>query len=144
MSSGSGVQVNDECNKKFEELKLGKKIKFIIFKLNATMKEVVVAKWSTCDGITDKEKIHEALLTELQENECCYAVYDFTYESGEGTRNKILFISWIPSESRVKSRMVYASSKVALVTKLGLSSEVQATDYDEVSYQTVLDKVMKK
>jgi len=144
MSSGSGVQVNDECHKKFEELKLGKKIKFVIFKLNDTMREIVVASSSMCDGVSDPEKIHENLLKEFKEDECCYAAYDFTYESGEGQRSKILFIPWNPSGARIKQKMVYASSKTALQARLGLSSEIQATDYDEVDYNTVLEKVRRK
>jgi len=40
--------------------------------------------------------------------------------------------------------MVYASSKDALRKKLvGVAAEIQATDFSEVSYDVVLDKVSK-
>merc|ERR1712093_592178 len=41
----SGVAVNDECMQKFQELKLGKKIKYIIYKLDDPSKptQIVVS-----------------------------------------------------------------------------------------------------
>lgn len=42
MQSRSGVAVNPECLEKFNELKLGKKHKFIIFSLNEKYTEIVV------------------------------------------------------------------------------------------------------
>ena len=80
----------------------------------------------------------------LPENDCRYAVYDFEYErgQGEGVRNKICFIVWSPDTAKVKSKMLYASSKDAIRKKLvGVANEIQATDSAEVSYDTVLDRV---
>lgn len=47
-----------------------------------------------------------------------------------------------PDTSKVKQKMLYASSKDALRKKLvGIGTEIQATDASEIAYETVLEKV---
>ena len=70
-------------------------------------------------------------------------------------RNKICFVCWYvwpclwltrrsPDDSKVKQKMLYASSKDALRKALvGIATEIQGTDMSEVSYETVLDKVSR-
>lgn len=125
--------------KTFNELKLGKKLKYVIFKLNDKKTEIVVDKTST-------EADYDNFLEQLPENDCKYAVYDFEYEigGGEGVRNKIVFYTWSPDTAPVRSKMVYASSKDALRRALnGVSTDIQGTDFSEVAYDTVLEKVLK-
>lgn len=46
-------------------------------------------------------------------------------------------LSRSPADSKIRERMTYASSKEALRKSLdGIASEVQATDADEVAYET--------
>ncbi|KAM9923585.1 hypothetical protein OXX80_011503, partial [Metschnikowia pulcherrima] len=73
----SNVTVADESLAAFNDLKLGKKSKFIIFALNAEKTQIVVDKTSSDDD-------YESFLAELPEDECKYAVYDFEYEIGGG------------------------------------------------------------
>lgn len=130
------VVVADESLKAFNELKLGKKYKFILFELNSSKTEIVVKETSTS---TD----YDEFLSKLPENDSLYAVYDFEYEiSGEGKRSKIIFFAWSPDTAPIRSKMVYASSKDALRKALnGVASDIQGTDYSEVSYETILKKV---
>jgi cofilin len=82
----------------------------------------------------------------LPENDCRYAVYDFEYDtaSGEGKRSKIVFFIWSPDTAPVKSKMVYASSTDGFRRALnGISAEVQGTDFSEVAFETVLEKVSR-
>ena len=74
----------------------------------------------------------------LQPGECCYAVYDVEYSKGEeGKRNKICFFTWSPDDSKIKQKMLYASSKDALRKSLvGISAEIQGTDMSEVAHET--------
>ncbi|GAC95787.1 hypothetical protein PHSY_003363 [Pseudozyma hubeiensis SY62] len=134
----SGVKVSQECLDKFQELKLGKKIKYIIYSLNDKNTEIIVQNTSTSTSYDD-------FLAELPPTECRYAIYDFEYEKGDaGKRNKICFFSWSPDDARIKPKMVFASSKDALRKALvGISAEIQGTDFSEVSYDTVLDKVSR-
>lgn len=148
--SQSGVTISPECISKFNELKLNKKIKFIIYKLSDDYKEVVVEEASE-DG--DWEVFREKLVTAQSKSKTGkvgkgprYAVYDFNYElaSGEGSRSKITFIAWSPDDAGIQPKMVYASSKDGLKRALnGLATEFQANDEDDIEYQSVLNKVSK-
>ena len=120
-------------------MKLGKKLKYIIFALNDAKTDIIVEK-------TSNDEDYEKFVEELPENECKYAVYDFSYElaAGEGKRSKIVFFTWSPDSAPIRSKMVYASSKDALRRALnGVAADVQGTDFSEVSYETVLDKVSR-
>jgi len=148
--SQSGVQVAPECVTKFNELKLGKSIKYIIYKLSDDYKEIIVEEASE-DGdwdafreklVTAKSKTKSGALTKGPR----YAVYDFNYDlaNGEGSRSKITFIAWSPDDAGIQPKMVYASSKDALKRSLnGLATEFQANDEDDIEYASVLQKVSK-
>ncbi|KAG6370367.1 actin depolymerizing factor [Boletus reticuloceps] len=133
----SGVQVTDDCLRTFQNLKLGKKLKYIIFNLNKELTEIVVEKSS-------EDSDYEKFIEELPTDGCRWAVYDFSFEKeGEGRRNKLCFISWAPDTARVKTKMVFASSRDGLRRKLdGIALEIQGTDLEEVSHKTVLAKAM--
>lgn len=123
----------------FNDLKLGKKYKFIIFKINEAKTDIVVDETSTSQD-------YDEFLSKLPENDCKYAIYDFEYElgGGEGKRSKIIFYTWSPDTAPVRSKMVYASSKDALRRALsGIASDIQGTDFSEVAYESVLEKVSK-
>ncbi|TVY27658.1 Cofilin [Lachnellula hyalina] len=142
--------ISPDCVAKFNELKLNKKIKYIIYKLTDDYKEIVVEETSE-DG--DWEAFREKLVTAQSKSKTGkvgkgprYAVYDFNYElaSGEGSRSKITFIAWSPDDAGIQPKMVYASSKDALKRALnGIATEFQANDEDDIEYQSVLAKVSK-
>ena len=133
----SGVAVNDACMSAFQELKMNKKLKFILFKLNDDLTEVVVDK--TSNGT------YEEFLGLLPKKGCRYAVFDLEFDFGEGPRSKIIFFTWSPDESKIKEKMLYASSKDSIRKKLvGVQTEIQATDFSEVAKEVVLDKVARQ
>ncbi|TNY19293.1 hypothetical protein DMC30DRAFT_412076 [Rhodotorula diobovata] len=133
----SGVAVHPACLEAYQSLKLGKKLKFIVFKLSGDNKEIVVDTQSESASYDD-------FLEALPPNSPRYAVYDFEYEKGEGKRNKLCFYAWSPDEAKIKDKMLYASSKDALRRSLvGIASEIQGTDSSEVAYDEVLDKVTR-
>lgn len=137
--SRSGVAVAADCISGFEELKLRKTSRYIIYKLNDKKTEIVIDKSSS-------DTDYETFLADLPENDCRWAVYDFAYSAVEGgDRNKIVFISWSPDGAPVRSKMVYSSSKDALKNAFnGVASEIQGTDFAEVSHETVLERVRRK
>ncbi|KAF9173745.1 cofilin [Mortierella sp. AD011] len=137
MSSSKGVQVTPDCVNAFQELKLTKKIKYIIYKISSDGKSIIVETKS-------KATTYDEFLKHLPKNDCRWAVYDFDYKTPQGDRHKILFYSWLPDAAATKSKMLYASSKDALHKSLnGVGAEIQGTDYAEVSYSTVLKKVAR-
>ena len=99
------VSVSPECISTFNELKLGKDIKWIIYKISDDWKEIVVEETSTkADYNEFRDKLLNAKSKDRRGKEGIggrYAVFDVEYEleSGEGTRNKITFISWCPDDA---------------------------------------------
>jgi cofilin len=131
----SGVGINDQCLDIYQELKLKHKYKYITFKLNDAFTEVVVDQ-------AVENGTYDDFVGTLQETECRYAVFDFDYEKeGEGKRNKIIFISWIPGGSKLKARMVYASSLNSFAKTIEPQVQIQANDFDDIDYSSVLDKI---
>jgi len=135
----SGVNVSDEVVNVYNEIKLGHKYKYVIFGLSKSMTEVVVQETA------DPSKSYDDFVAALPANECKYAVYDFDYETKDGgKRNKLCFVVWAPDSAKIKDKMLVASSKDAVRKKLvGISTEIQATGSDEISYEEVLEKVSR-
>lgn len=80
--------MNSECTEAYQTLKLGKKTKYIIFKVSSDNTEIVVEK-------TSESTDYDEFLADLPEGECRWAVYDFEFEKeGAGKRNKLCFFSW--------------------------------------------------
>lgn len=94
-----------ECISTFNELKLGKDIKWIIYKISDDWKEIVVEETSKeANFDVFREKLLNAKSKDRKGKEGIggrYAVFDVEYEldSGEGTRSKITFISWTPDDA---------------------------------------------
>ncbi|KAK6528782.1 cofilin, variant 2 [Orbilia ellipsospora] len=136
--SRSGVAVAPDCITAFEDLKLKKTHKYIIYKLSANKTTIEIDK-------SGSEEDYDAFLTQLPENDCRYAIYDFAYKTDEGApRNKICFYAWSPDDAPIRSKMVSSSSKDALRRALnGVAIEIQGTDFAEVSHETVEEKCKK-
>ena len=80
--------MNPECLSAFQELKLGKKTKYIVYTVSKDNTEIIVEKSSTSSS-------YDEFISDLPEFECRWAVYDFEFEKeGAGKRNKICFYSW--------------------------------------------------
>lgn len=87
-TQSSGVTVSSDCLEAYQQLKLGKKLKYIIFNLSPDYKEILVQK-------TSESASYDDFLAELPAAECRYAIYDFEYEKGDdGKRSKICFFTW--------------------------------------------------
>ncbi|XP_041002857.1 actin-depolymerizing factor 7-like isoform X1 [Juglans microcarpa x Juglans regia] len=135
-NSASGMAVNDECKLKFLELKTKRNYRFIIFKIEN--QEVLVEKLGSPDENYDD--FNES----LPADECRYAVFDFDFITDENCqKSKIFFIAWSPDASRVRSKMVYASSKDRFKRELdGIQVELQATDSSEMSLDIIKGRAL--
>jgi len=132
----SGVAVNDEIVAKFQELKLGHQHRYLIFKLSDNNSEIVLEKTGPPSAT------YEEFVKCLPGNDCRYGIFDLSFTADDGgQRNKIVFILWAPDSAKIKSKMLFTSSKADLKKKLvGIATEVQATDASEIDYASVLDK----
>jgi len=142
--------VNPECISKFNELKLNKSTKWVVYAISDNWKEIVVEDSSaSADYEAFREKLTSAKSKNKNGSESVgprYAVYDFEYEAapGEGKRSKILFLAWSPDNAGIQPKMMYSSSKEALKRSLnGVAIEIQANDEDEIEYESILERVRK-
>uniref|UniRef100_A0A5B7BG21 Putative actin-depolymerizing factor 10 n=1 Tax=Davidia involucrata TaxID=16924 RepID=A0A5B7BG21_DAVIN len=137
-NSASGMAVNDECKLKFLELKAKRNHRFIVFKIEEKIQQVMVEKAGA------KEETYEDFTNSLPANECRYAVFDFDFITDENIqKSKIFFIAWSPDTSRVRSKMLYASSKDRFKRELdGIQVELQATDPSEMSFDIIKGRAL--
>ncbi|BEI87114.1 hypothetical protein CcaverHIS002_0704600 [Cutaneotrichosporon cavernicola] len=135
----SGVQPVAECLEKYQELKTGKKLAYIIYGISDDKKSIVVLK-------TSESRDFEDFVADLPERECRWAVYDYEFElPGEGKRNKLVFVQWSPDDANIRNKMIYASSKDAIHRRLeGIHIDLQATDYSEITKETIFDKATRR
>ncbi|KAL2892231.1 Actin-depolymerizing factor 10 [Bienertia sinuspersici] len=136
-NAASGMAVNDECKLKFMELKTKRNHRFIVFKIEEKMQQVMIEK------IGSPNETYEDFTSSLPDNECRYAVYDYDFTTNENCqKSKIFFFSWSPDTSRVRSKMLYASSKDRFKRELdGIQVELQATDPSEMAFDIVKGRV---
>eukprot|EP00047_Mylnosiga_fluctuans_P001363 m.219952 g.219952 ORF g.219952 m.219952 type:complete len:140 (-) comp10279_c0_seq1:73-492(-) len=135
----SGVRVADDVPTVYNEIKLGHKFEYVIFKINDALDTIVV------DECAAPGTSYSTFLSKLPKDNGRYAVFDFKYELEDGgQRNKLVFIVWVPDAAKVKQKMIYASSKDALRKALvGIQLEVQATDSEEIDHATILATLQK-
>lgn len=84
----SGVKVSDEVIKTSKKLKLDKHCRYFIFAINKELTEIVMVK----EG--KRDSTHEEFMNELDEKTPFYCIYDYEYETPDGKRSKLVFITW--------------------------------------------------
>ncbi|XP_057782816.1 actin-depolymerizing factor 4-like isoform X1 [Salvia miltiorrhiza] len=127
-NAASGMAVHDECKLKFMELKTKRTHRFIVFKIEEKQKQVIVEK------LGEPTETYEDFTANLPAEECRYAVFDFDFVTAENVqKSRIFFIAWCPDTAKVRSKMIYASSKDRFKRELdGIQVELQATDPTEM------------
>jgi cofilin len=134
----SGIAIHDDCVNRFNELKLAHSYRYLLFKMSPDLTNVVLEKTSSASASWEEFE------SDLPKDDCRYGIFDFEYEKDGGRRNKIVFVVWCPETSKIKSKMLYTSTKDSLKKKLvGIGCEVQATDASEIQYSEVLSRVDK-
>ncbi|KAI6669030.1 hypothetical protein NL676_003915 [Syzygium grande] len=121
-NAASGMAVHDDCKLKFLELK-AKDIPF----------HMIVEK------LGEPANSYEDFTASLPADECRYAVYDFDFMTAENVpKSRIIFIAWSPDTSKVRNKMIYASSKDRFKRELdGIQIELQATDPTEMGLDVI-------
>ncbi|KAF1872449.1 hypothetical protein Lal_00016747 [Lupinus albus] len=135
-NAASGMAVHDDCKLRFQELKSKRSYRFILFKIE--QQQVVV------DKLGEPTESYDDFMASFPADECRYAVYDFDFTTEENCqKSKIYFIAWSPDTSRVRMKMVYASSKDRFKRELdGIQVELQATDPSEMSFDIVKGRAL--
>ncbi|KAK4408838.1 Actin-depolymerizing factor 2 [Sesamum angolense] len=127
------MAVHDDCKLKFMELKTKRTHRFIVFKIEEKQKQVIVEK------LGEPSQTYDDFTASLPADECRYAVYDFDFMTEENVpKSRIFFVAWSPDTARVRSKMIYASSKDRFKRELdGIQIELQATDPTEMGLDNV-------
>ncbi|KAJ6326777.1 hypothetical protein OIU77_027107 [Salix suchowensis] len=135
-NSASGMAVNDECKLRFLELKAKRSHRFIVFRIEEKIQQVVV------ETVGETHQTYDDFTASLPIDECRYAVYDFDFTTDENVqKSKIFFVAWSPDGSKIRSKMLYASSKDRFRRELdGVQVELQATDPSEISLDIVKER----
>ncbi|XP_016505599.2 actin-depolymerizing factor 7-like [Nicotiana tabacum] len=135
-NAASGMAVHDDCKLKFLELKSKRNYRYIIFKIES--QQVVVEK------LGGTEESYEDFTNSLPADECRYTVFDFDFITTENCqKSKIFFIAWFPDTSKVRMKMVYASSKDRFKRELDvIQVELQATDPSKMSLEIIESRAL--
>ncbi|XP_021974273.2 actin-depolymerizing factor 12-like [Helianthus annuus] len=130
------MAVHDDCKLRFQELKAKRNYRFVTFKIEDQQ--------VTIDKIGGPNETYDDFTNSLPVNECRYAVFDFDFTTDENVqKSKIFFITWCPDTSKVRMKMVYASSKDRFKRELdGIQVELQATDPSEMSLDIVKSRAI--
>ncbi|KAJ3217906.1 Acyl-coenzyme A thioesterase 9, mitochondrial [Dinochytrium kinnereticum] len=145
-NESSGVQVSNEVITLFEEMKLRRKYAFMVFKIQESLIVPDLIYTTEQADIAGTDATFQAFVNQMPAEEGRYGVFDFEYDSGsDGIRNKLVFFLWAPDTSKIRSRMLYASSKLAIRQRLdGIHTEIQCTDSAELAYESVFEKLAPK
>ncbi len=135
----SGVAVDSEVTQTFKDLIKNRKYRCAVFRINDEMNKIHVEKtFEPAESNADPERDWKAFRKTLPESDCRYAAYDFIYEHQGVKKNRVLFLLWSPEGSKVRSKMIYASSQEGLINKLeGVQRQVQCTDPEDITYEAI-------
>ena len=83
------MKVKDEVKKAFQDMKLGHKYKWVLFKISDDEKFIVIDQVET-----DQSKGYEEFLQVLVNQPARYAVVDVCFEHDGCNKTKIALVSW--------------------------------------------------
>ncbi|PUZ41966.1 hypothetical protein GQ55_9G545600 [Panicum hallii var. hallii] len=128
-----GMNVEEECQRWFMEMKWKKVHRFVVYKIDERSRAVLV------DKVGGPGEGYEELVAALPGDDCRYAVFDFDFVTVDNCqKSKIFFIAWSPAASRIRAKILYATSKQGLRRLLdGVHYEVQATDPSEMGFDVI-------
>ena len=124
------MAVAQECKNQFDEIKKGKKHRYVVFYIEDE-------KMIKVECVGDRDASYDSFLNDIMkggEGECRYGLYDFEYEHQcQGTtevskKQKLFLMSWCPDTARIKKKMLYSSSFDALKKALvGVHKYIQVS-----------------
>eukprot|EP01035_Chromulina_nebulosa_P021173 gene21173-27431_t len=119
------LTVSSKCGDIFQELKLRRKHRYIIFKIGEQEVEV--------ETVGKRNETLDNLKKALPYTDCRYVIYDQEYKTADGRLvSKLWFISWLPNNSTPYGKMAYTSTKGKLRDTLPGVFDIQAANPDEL------------
>ncbi|KAL0983698.1 hypothetical protein UPYG_G00131490 [Umbra pygmaea] len=137
----SGIAVHDDVVKIFDQIRLRlqgadkqEQLKLVLFKISEDGKCIIVDE-KNCLKMKDvkgEEDVFKKIVNTMPMKDCCYALYDCSWDSKDSPKEDLVFIMWVPELASIKEKMKYASSKQYLKAKFhGLKFEWQVNDISD-------------
>jgi len=126
------IKANQAALSKFNDMKLGKKHAFLLFKVQGN--EIIIEKETIKTDCKDAVNYLDDFISSIKTTgEPRFAVLDWNH--------KLLFVSWVPDTSKAADKMKYASVKESFAQELvGVQIKLQATDDGELSKDAINEK----
>ena len=136
----AGIRTNEAVNSVYKQLRVDKKIKALVMKINEKTELEVEAQFPT-EGFK-----YDNFVAAFPSDHGRFAVIDFDYEHEDGRKDfKIVFILWAPINCKALQKMKYSTSHNAIVDGLGsVAISIQADDVTDVSYEKIKGKLLDK
>ena len=131
----SGVTLQQDVIKTYEDMRFKKQPGGIVFKINEGLVEV------------DKQVGEDinAMVAALPPEEPRFILFDIPMKNRTGIDVvKTVFIFWLPMESPVKLRMIYASTKSVILKEFrGIATQIQEDEKSGLTHEKIVAKVNK-
>lgn len=136
----SGITSNEAVNAIYKQLRVDRKIKALIMKINEKTELEVEAQFPV-EGFK-----YDDFVAAFPSDHGRFAVIDFDYDHPDGRKDfKIVFILWAPINCKPIQKMKYSTSVSGIVNELGsIAFTHQADDITDVSYEKVKGKLIDK
>ena len=136
----SGITSNEAVNAIYKQLRVDRKIKALIMKINEKTEWEVEAQFPV-EGFK-----YDDFVAAFPSDHGRFAVIDFDYDHPDGRKDfKIVFILWAPINCKPIQKMKYSTSVSGIVNELGsIAFTHQADDITDVSYDKVKGKLIDK
>lgn len=133
----SGIKPEEDHISVYNNLKLDKKLKLVVFNLIDKNSKLEV------EFSADRDFDHNDLGKYLPEDDCRFAILDFEFENNEDPPrkcNKIVLILWCPEKSNVRRRVPFSTTVGALKASFpGIHKDIQANDYQSIEFSNIRD-----
>ncbi|KAL5017019.1 hypothetical protein ScPMuIL_006608 [Solemya velum] len=150
--SMSGITVQDDIVKTFEDMKMNKTYRFL--KLTVDGKSVIVQSKEPRANKADDQKSNDEdpsaaeystdCEATLEDNKCGWLIYDMQM-SAKSEERHLIFVTWCPDTANVKDKMITSSTSEYLKKKFnGIKLFVQATDRSELDVHSIRADLQKK
>ncbi|KAJ3427708.1 cofilin/actin-depolymerizing factor homolog-related [Anaeramoeba flamelloides] len=135
----TGILPTNECIEQFHEFKFSKEDRFIIYKMDEKLTQIEVEKRGT------KKESFEEFYNQLPRDDCRYICYHYDFDVNGQQRSKLIFIGWIPSTSKLKNKMIYATTLLSFKNKLrGIGISLQINSPKDLNEERILERIMSK
>jgi len=143
----SGVLIDDtvlDVYKAFKKRNSGGRLLILKMDNDKDPKRVVIAEQmeKTKNFSDDYDAFIEKMKEIQSSGGCCYCIFNFEVDAELG-ETKIMFITWVPEETKTKFKMIYTATKESLSNKIDYHSKIQANDMGDLERDTLYQECMK-